>query len=1020
MEARRREGDNMIRNAIRFVTAIGVVLLTRGILGADANTWTGGRPVVTAEWDLTIVAADPGDPDVVYGAFGPGLYRSDDGGRTWRFLESFGAIQAVLVHPASPSTIYVAASVVYKSTDAGETWSATSVGYANSLAGSPTDASTVYAGTFDWIYKTTDGGANWSAVEYWGVVADLVIDPRDPTVSYAAVEGYEYFGDYPGSLVKSTDGGTHWLKSSPEGIDSALAVAVDSVATSTVYMTTGPYRWGEGAGAAPDVLRSDDGGSSWTSAGTGLPSGSVRSLAVDPLISGTVYAGTEAGVYRSRDGGRSWTSFSQRLAGMPITSLAIDGTGRRLHASTSSGVYDLELAIGPMDVTEGPAGASRVLVWDGEAAALGALDASGDWTSTPPGNASATWTAIAIATAPGGDRTHILWQNGDGRTSLEILGPSGRLSASVFAARPGWIASDLSVRPDGTTNILWSGPDGRMSVANYDSHGATNGGPEYGPAPGWSAVSIADGSGDDTWVLWRSSGGRWALSAHRFGRMMASHNYGAHLDWSAQDLAVATDGRPRVLRTSPAGLASVVTIDSRGGLSAGQRYTLPGFTPRRIAAGADGQARLLFGSDDGQGELLVLNADNTLSAKHALRPLASIVVTTTSELEAALAPANSGRQILVRAGDYEIGHALTVPDRATLVGEGDMHFDTSGLPSGFASSGRARLLGTPDLVGDILTLGDGSTIRNLVIEDAAGRQSGNLVVVSSRAPDDFVSAAVARCEFVNPNPAGIIPQGSTGRSLVAVTRNHNLGEDPPPHEGSALSISMKDSIVRSPGAGYGVFAINFASQSQIRLRLERNVVGGGVNASGGVSRPDAVTGASVTIRSEGNLYRSDSVEPTLNGWSFIGGTTAPIPGLASEASTSNLLRMRSRDDRIEAFARGISATGGVRTSDVSEPSSSNRIDLDANGLRIDSTAADLVLAGAQSLVESVSPGDANIVRFRLGQATGSGPRANVYTDSVMGLGVGNALEVVGTEGAFVGSNEDFDPIPPAEFFDAAE
>ncbi len=143
-----------------------------------------------------------------------------------------------------------------------------------------------------------------------------MIDPRDPTISYAAAEGYEYWGDYPGSLGKTTNSGVSWQKTSPEPFESVLAVAVDPVAISTVYIATGEYMagwggWGAGSGTAPEVLRSDDGGATWTSANMGLPSDGVRSLAVDPHVSGTLYAGTETGVYRSRDSGRSWTPFSQ-------------------------------------------------------------------------------------------------------------------------------------------------------------------------------------------------------------------------------------------------------------------------------------------------------------------------------------------------------------------------------------------------------------------------------------------------------------------------------------------------------------------------------------------------------------------------------------------------------------------------------------------------------------------------------------------------------------------------------------
>ena len=150
------------------------------------------------------------------------------------------------------------------------------------------------------------------------------------------------------------------------------------------------------------------------------------------------------------------------------------------------------------------------------------------------------------------------------------------------------------------------------------------------------------------------------------------------------------------------------------------------------------------------GALLALTL---LGAAPSLRS-ASIIVTTAAELEAALSPANAGARILVRAGEYDVSHALTVPDGATLAGEGVMGFDESGLPTGFEASGRTLLRATAALVGDVLTLGDGATVRGLVIEDVAGRLvAGNAVAVVSRAAGDFISARIEECEIINPNPS---------------------------------------------------------------------------------------------------------------------------------------------------------------------------------------------------------------------------------------------------------------------------
>jgi hypothetical protein len=1018
----------MFRKAIRQIWILGVLLAIPAFLRGGVNTWTGGDATSAAE-TFSVVAADPTDPYVVYGSFGHDLHRSRDGGRTWERLRSFGPISAILVLPASPSTIYAVgydafgSSGVFRSTDSGDNWTNVLEAPVYSLASSPTDASVVFAGGWSRIYKSTDSGDHWSFVSFQGVITSLVINPKNPSTLYAGADADLSYGYFWGAFGKSEDGGASWSNLTPATVRSVPALGIDAGASATLYAAR--FQTGAPAGADPvfaeptvpwSVVRSEDGGVTWSLPGTGLPEVKVQSLATDPRISGTLYAGTDVGVYRSRDGGRSWTPFG--LAGLPIISLAIDGNGTRLHAGTSTlGIYDFEIASGPLDLAAGPAGGSRFLSWNTDRLSVAALDASGHSTVGPTSDASETWRATAIA-SDGGDRAHVLWHCTDGRSALEIVGRSGRESVKVFAAEAGWMPGDVSVRSGGKTSLLWTHADGRMRIATIDSSGGAVVGPEYGPAFGWSAVAIADDFAGTTRVLWRSSDGRSSLSLHRDGEMLSFLGWPADPGWSVEDIAVGADGRTRLLRTSPDDSAEVSIVEPDGTRTSPTTYASPGFTPRRIAAGADGLTRLLFSGDEGSGDLVVLAADNTLTARHAIPSAnaATVVVTTVSELEAALVPANAGAQIVVRAGDYEIANPLTVPDRAILAGEGVMTLDESKLPAGIAPSGRTVIRAAAGLAGDILTLGNGSVIRSLVIEDAEGRAAGNPVAVVSRDAGDRVTARILDCEIVNPNPSGIAPQGPTGRGLVVWTRNPNLGEDPPPHEGARLRVQMTRSIVRSPAAAIGVFSINFASHAAIDLDLDGCVIGGGLTTAGGVSRPDAVTGAVLNVASRRNLYRSDSPDPTPQGWNLQGGTSAPIPGLASQASTSNTLRVHSRDDRIEGFANGIFATGATRSNPLSEPSSSNGIDLTLQGLRLQTAAADLTLFGATTFVEGVSAGDDNGVRVVMRQSTGSGARANVYANSAGDLGTGNRLEFAGSATAFAQTNEAIDPAPPAEFF----
>src|SRR5262249_47618988 len=80
----------------------------------------------------------------------------------------------------------------------------------------------------------------------------------------------------------------------------------------------------------------------WTLSSGGLTATDVRGLAIDPLDSDTLYAGTNGGgVFRSEDAGKSWLPLNDGLTDLHVGALAIDASGSRLHAVTESGGFDL-------------------------------------------------------------------------------------------------------------------------------------------------------------------------------------------------------------------------------------------------------------------------------------------------------------------------------------------------------------------------------------------------------------------------------------------------------------------------------------------------------------------------------------------------------------------------------------------------------------------------------------------------------------------------------------------------------
>jgi hypothetical protein len=396
----------------------------------------------------------------------------------------------------------------------------------------------------------------------------------------------------------------------------------------------------------------------------------------------------------------------------------------------------------------------------------------------------------------------------------------------------------------------------------------------------------------------------------------------------------------------------------------------------------------------------------------------SIVVTTAAELVAALSADPGDLTIFVQRGTYLLSHAIQVPDGTALIGEGAMLYDGEGLPTGFAPEGRTVIAAIAGVTGNFVTLADGASLQGLVIQDVVrpALTGGSPVAVSSRSPSDSVSAQVAECEIINPNPVnGPGLTGPVGRGLLAITRNSASAGGAASHEQSLVSVHLTQSIIRSPGGGDGIFAINFASGSQIELHLRRNVIGR-LGANGGVSRPDSTVGATTLIQSTGNLYRADNPTPTSIGWGLNGGSDAPmLAPLIAEDTVNNKLSMHSVDDRIEGFGRAIVATAGVRMSALAGAIASNENQLILEGTRLASTTSDLELLGARN---GVGMADGNELRVTLHNVIGSGPRANTYRDAVSNLGIGNRLIITGSLTAFSHTNEAISPMPGEQFFTA--
>src|SRR5262245_60485257 len=223
-------------------------------------------------YSLGCVSLDPNNPDIVWlgtgenqalrsVSFGDGVYKSADGGRTWKNMGMRNSehIGKILIDPHNSDIVFVACQ--------GPLWA---------------------PGGDRGLYKTTDGGRTWQPVlqisENTGV-SDIVFDPRDSNAIYAAAYqrrrnvGVLVGGGPEGGIFKSEDGGTNWKK---------LTTGIPAVDLGRIALAVSPqnpdvvYAHITASGREGGFFRSADCGQTW------VRQSDYR--VVDPQYSGEIYA----------------------------------------------------------------------------------------------------------------------------------------------------------------------------------------------------------------------------------------------------------------------------------------------------------------------------------------------------------------------------------------------------------------------------------------------------------------------------------------------------------------------------------------------------------------------------------------------------------------------------------------------------------------------------------------------------------------------------------------------------------
>ena len=311
------------------------------------TTWT---PIFDSESSYSIgaIALDPKNPLTVWVgtgennsqrsvSYGSGLYKTDDGGRTWRNvgLKTSEHIGRIAIDPKDSNIVYVASQGplwgpggergLYKTTDGGKMWKSilaisehTGV---TDVVIDPNDANTVYAAAYQrrrhmWtlinggpesaIYKSTDAGATWNKLRTGLPNVDLgriglTISPVDSNVLYATVEA----ADRRGGIFRSSDRGGSWERRNEFDATAMYysRIVADPKDVDRIYVMN------------VFAMVSDDGGRTMRRLGERNKHVDNHDIWINPQNTDHYLIGSDGGIYESFDRGATW-DFIQNL---PIT-----------------------------------------------------------------------------------------------------------------------------------------------------------------------------------------------------------------------------------------------------------------------------------------------------------------------------------------------------------------------------------------------------------------------------------------------------------------------------------------------------------------------------------------------------------------------------------------------------------------------------------------------------------------------------------------------------------------------------
>ena len=256
---------------------------------------------------VSSVAGVAGDPNVYYaGAASGGIWKTTDGGIHWAPIfddQAVSSVGALAVAASNPNVVWAGT---------GEPWIRSHISIGNG------------------VYKSTDAGRTWThmGLDATGRIGRIVIDPSNPDVVFVAAQGHSYGPQQERGVYRTQDGGRTWTRvlfvdENTGAIDVVMHPANSQILFAAMWQLEMHTYGRESGGRGSGIFVSRDGGTTWTRLeGHGLPTHVIGKvgLAISRSNPNRVYALIETGdgnplhgqptdngeLWRSEDGGTSW------------------------------------------------------------------------------------------------------------------------------------------------------------------------------------------------------------------------------------------------------------------------------------------------------------------------------------------------------------------------------------------------------------------------------------------------------------------------------------------------------------------------------------------------------------------------------------------------------------------------------------------------------------------------------------------------------------------------------------------